>query len=178
MRPPFVTKQRPPIWKILDPPLILFDISQYRPLEGGNTNKMKVASRTGDKCFCSGMRLSLYLPPADEVLGKVIFSQASVILSTGRRAWQGGVRVGGVCVVGGCDDGHVRQRDMSGRGGPVWWGVCMVGGMHGRGHAWQGRAWWWGGACVVRGCVWQGVCMVGETATAAGCTHPTGMHSC
>ena len=75
---------------------ILFDISQYRPLEGGNTNKMKVASRTGDKCFCSGMRLSLCLPPADEVLGKVIFSQASVILSTGRRAWQGGVRVGGV----------------------------------------------------------------------------------
>ena len=40
---------------------ILFDISQYRPLEGGNINKMRVASQTGDKCFCSGLRFSLYL---------------------------------------------------------------------------------------------------------------------
>ena len=78
---------------------------------------------------------------------------------------------------GGCDDGHVRQRDMCGRGGLcgggcAWWEACMAGGMHGRGvHG-------GGGACVVRGCVWQGVCMAGETATAAGCTHPTGMHSC
>ena len=36
----------------------------------------------------------------------------------------------------------------------------MVGGMHGRGHA------------------WQGACVGGETATAVGGTHPTGMHSC
>ena len=51
-----------------------------------------------------------------------------------------------------------------------------------------------GGACVPGGCAWQGgACMVkaeggvrgkgggcvtGDTATAAGGTHPTGMHSC
>ena len=37
-----------------------------------------------------------------------------------------------------------------------------------------GHAWWWGGACVVGG----GACMAGDTATALGGTHPTGMHSC
>ena len=51
---------------------------------------------------------------------------------------------------------------MAGRGGGLgggyaWQGVYMTGG-----HAWQG-----GWACVA-----------GETATAAGGTHPTGMHSC
>ena len=48
--------------------------------------------------------------------GKVMFSQASVILFTGGRAWQGACMAGGMC----------------GRG------VCMAGGMHGRGHEWQG----------------------------------------
>ena len=37
-------------------------------------------------------------------------------------------------------------------------GACMVGGIHGRGHA------------------WRGACMAGETATAADGRHPTGMH--
>ena len=50
-------------------------------------------------------------------------------------------------------------------------GACVVGGMHGEGHAWQGaggHAWHRGReACVARG-----------TAIAAGGTHPTGMHSC
>ena len=61
-------------------------------------------------------------------------------------------------------------------------GVCMAkGGMRGEGgHAWQG-------ACVVKGGIhgkggWmvkgEGECMAGETATAAGGTHPTGMHCC
>ena len=52
-----------------------------------------------------------------------------------------------------------------------------------RGHAWQrGRA--WQGACVARGCVAGGMrgkgggLHAGETATEAGSTHPTGMHSC
>ena len=36
------------------------------------------------------------------------------------------------------------------------------GGMHGGGHAWQGAD----------------ACVAGKTATAAGGTHPTGMHSC
>ena len=54
--------------------------------------------------------------------GKVIFSQASVILSTG----------GGACVAGG--------RGMLGRGGVCGRGVCMVGGVRARerGCAWQG----------------------------------------
>ena len=69
---------------------------------------------------------------------------------------------GGVCVVGGY----------------AWWGVCMAR----RGCAWQG-------ACMAGGmhggvCVWQGAGthgqgdMHGRGATAAGGTHPTGMHSC
>ena len=53
-------------------------------------------------------------------------------------------------------------------------GVCMAGGICGR-----------GGACLVGGHAWpRGACMVdggmctAETATEAGGTHPTGMHSC
>ena len=42
-------------------------------------------------------------------------------------------------------------------GGVCTRGACMLGGMRG-----------WGG----------GACLAGETATAAGHTHPTGMHSC
>ena len=56
-------------------------------------------------------------------------------------------------------------------GGYAWQGVCMVGGMHGRGM--HGK-----GACMARGHAWWGSCMAGETVTAAGSTHPTGMHSC
>ena len=57
--------------------------------------------------------------------------------------------------------------------GYVFTGVCSQGGgvrgggMHGRSGAVCGR-----GACVAGGCV------AGETATPAGGTHPTGMHSC
>ena len=57
-----------------------------------------------------------------------------------------------------------------------------MGGMHGRGHAWQGAC-MAGGMCG-RGCVWQGgvhgqgTCVTGEMATAVDGTHPTGMHSC
>ena len=63
-------------------------------------------------------------------------------------------------------------------------------GVHGSGCAWQGR----GpvrqramarGVYAVGRCAWQGAhgwrggaCVAGDTATAAGCTHPTGMHSC
>ena len=57
--------------------------------------------------------------------GKVIFSQASVILSTGERAWQGSCMAGGY-VARGC----------------AWQGACVAGGMcgrgmHDRGHLWQ-----------------------------------------
>ena len=47
----------------------------------------------------------------------------------------------------------------------------MVGGMHGRGHAWQGVCMVgacmaegghaWQGACVARGHAWQGTCVAG-----------------
>ena len=53
----------------------------------------------------------------------------------------------------------------------------MAGGMCGGGHAWQG-------GMHGRGHVSQGMrgsgraCVVGEMATAADCTHPTGMHCC
>ena len=78
----------------------------------------------------------------------------------GWHLWQGAcVAAVGVCMAG----------DMCG------WGACVVGGMHGRGHA------WWG-ACMVgdmcgRGCAWQGVYMSGKMAIAVDGVHTTGMHS-
>ena len=95
--------------------------------------------------------------------------------------------VGGVCMVGVC----------------AWEGLCVVGGVHGRGmygwgmcgggHTWQEVCMAEGvcaggvaGACMVGACVardaWWGrlgvACMAGETATSADGTHPTGMLSC
>ena len=82
--------------------------------------------------------------------------------------------------------------------GHVWQGVCMAGGMCGRG-MWQGGMHGKGdicgevgicggsmcdeGVCMVGGMHGRGACMVGgmhagETTTEAGRTHPTGMHSC
>ena len=75
----------------------------------------------------------------------------------GVHAWQGGHAWQGVCVA----RGHVWQRGVHYKGR-----ACMAGGMHGRGHAWWGL------------CMAGGACVAGETATAAGGTHPTGMHSC
>ena len=62
----------------------------------------------------------------------------------------------GVCMVAG----------ICSSGGHAWqWGkVCIVGGMHGRGHVWwggmhgRGHTWQWGGMHG-RGHAWQGVCM-------------------
>ena len=55
----------------------------------------------------------------------------------------------------------------------VHMGVCVVGDVHGMGmtggHAWPGGRAWWGEV---------GACVAVEMATAAGGTHPTGMHSC
>ena len=88
---------------------------------------------------------------------KVMFSQASVILS------------GGV---------HGRETECVWRGGGMYGRRGMHGrGMRDRGHAWCGVcAWQW--ACVVGGVHGRGVCWAGETATAADGTRPTGMHSC
>ena len=81
-----------------------------------------------------------------------MFLQVSVC-SQGRGVWQRGV-VGGMYGKGAC----VAEE--------VYGGKCMAGGVHGRGHVWQG-------ACMVGG----GMC-VGELATEAVGMHPTGMHSC
>ena len=73
-----------------------------------------------------------------------------------------GVHGGGdTCITGGmCGSGH------------TWSGACVAGGVHGRGLAWQ-----W--SYMVGRHAWQAeACVEGETATAAGGTHPTGMHSC
>ena len=70
---------------------------------------------------------------------------------------------------------------MHGRG-HEWQGACMAGGMHGRGHAWQGACMAGGMNGGVRGTGvrdrGRGACMAGEMATAASSMHPTGMHSC
>ena len=87
----------------------------------------------------------------------------------GGHVWKGDVWWGGVCMAG---EGGLRGR------GQAWQGTCMVGGMHGRGHVWQG-------VCMAEGMHGREACMMegggylaGETATAAGDTHLTGMHSC
>ena len=71
----------------------------------------------------------------------------------------------GYIFTGVCDSVHRGVRAWSG-------GVCMVRGMHGPGGCnWSGG----GGVCLVRGPGWDST---PKTATAAGGTHPTGMHSC
>ena len=56
-------------------------------------------------------------------------------------AWQGPWMAGGLCGKG---DMHGKGACMAG-GGHVWWGVCVTGGMHGGGHAWQWGHVWQGG---------------------------------
>ena len=80
--------------------------------------------------------------------GKVMFSQASVILSTQRGAWQGVMHGKGHAWQGACmAKGHAWQGAMRGRGGAcvVGVGMCVAGStyqgghggdMHGRGHVW------------------------------------------
>ena len=73
------------------------------------------------------------------------------------------------------------------RGGGAWSGGCMVlggawslGCVHGPGGGYGGVRGWWGcmapGGCMVPG--WGCPVETPPTATAAGGTHPTGMHSC
>ena len=57
------------------------------------------------------------------------------------------------------------------RGGLCGRGVCVA---KGGGSCMAGRT----GVAGRRRCVWQGACVAGETATAMGCTHPSGMQSC
>ena len=68
----------------------------------------------------------MFLPPAKEVWGKVIFSEACVKNSVHKgSAWLGGMHGWGACMAG----------------GRAW-----PGGMHG----WGGGHVWLGGACVAR----------------------------
>ena len=108
------------------------------------------------------------LPPANEVLGKVIFLHLFVILFKGGRTWLRG----GACVAaGGC-------AWLWGGGGHAWLqgGVRGCGGMCGGGHAWshgvhgcRGHAWLWGVVCGGGGVV-AGACMVvGGHAWLQGC---------
>ena len=118
-----------------------------------------------------------FIPPANEVWGKVIFLHLSVILFTGGVSGPGGVP---------------GLRGVSGpRGVPVPRGVPGPGGPGPGG----GGAWSWDGRIFSRPTtkgevegIWSRHTLKGEvegnwpgpppTATAAGGTHPTGMHSC
>ena len=106
------------------------------------------------------MRGAKYLPPANEVWGKVICLQACVCP-------QGGCLVRGVLA----PEGACSQRGLvwvdACSGGVPGVGGCLVWGVPGLGGAWSG------------GCLLPGGCLVETgTATAADGTHPTGMHSC
>ena len=80
----------------------------------------------------------------------------------GGHTWPGGMHGGGHVWQGGMCGGGMHGRGA--RQGACMVGVCMAGDVCGSGDVWKGHAW--------------GTCMAGETATTAGGTHPTGMHSC
>ena len=109
----------------------------------------------------------LFLPPANEVWGKVICLQACVCPRGSVWSW-GGVWSRGVHGPGGVHGPR-------GQG----CGVCMV---TGGACSLVGGCWDWSrGVCMVRGGVHSPGGSGGDlppTATAAGGTHPTGMHSC
>ena len=126
-----------------------------------------------------------FLPPANEVWGKVIFLHLSVILFIG--GWYPSMHCRWYpsmpCSRGCYPSMHCRWYPSipcsggSALGGLLWgvcsWGVCS-----------------WGGSAPGAVCSWGGVCSQGgllrgdawwrppRTAPAPGGTHPTGMHSC
>ena len=112
--------------------------------------------------------LALLLPPANEVWGKVIFSEACV-----KNSVHGG---GGGCLV--CSRG-VSALGVSAPGGICSGGVCSRGSLLPGGLLPGGLL--LGGVSAPGGCLLSGGCAwwrpPGMT-TAAGGTHPTGMHSC
>ena len=103
----------------------------------------------------------IYLPPANEVWGKVICLQVCV-------CQQGGACFGGVWS-GGSGAGWVPGP----RGVPALGGACSRG-------VWPLGGAWSLGVPGPRGCLLPGGCLVGtpRTATAVAGTHPTRMHSC
>ena len=129
--------------------ICLVIIGEWHPLSHGFSKTSKIFDVRPPPPWSN----FLYYRP-QRSCGKVIFSQACVknaVGGGGGRVWQGmpcmvkgwGM-VRGVCVAGGVHGrGHVWQGGMCGWG-HVWWGACVVGGMCGGGHV------WWG-ACVVGG---------------------------
>ena len=106
----------------------------------------------------------------ENVHGKIGFASYGGAYMTVGHAWHGRA-----CMMG-CM--HDRCGGVYGRG-HAWQGVCMPGDMHDRGMcAWQGHR-LWGMAGGMHGVVGSGGGMcTGETATEAGGTQSTGMHSC
>ena len=95
----------------------------------------------------------MFLPPANEVWGKVIFLQASVILSMvgGIPACITGHMTRGACIQGGLHPGGLHQGKSASRKGSASWGsasrevciqegVCIQGGLHRGGSASRGWA--------------------------------------
>ena len=97
-------------------------------------------------------------------MGNVIFSKACVKNSADKlgvwwgHAWQGGMCGRRACMAGecACRGGGVHSK------GHAWQGACVAGGMHGGGGHGRGHAWWGGhlcwGVCVAGG-VHGGGCM-------------------
>ena len=107
--------------------------------------KTPTLAQTVRKCAVCIWLKCLLVTVRNSSCRNVMFSQVSVILSTGGHAWwrEACMAKGGTCMVkGACmaKGGHAWQR-----GGHAWWRR----GMHGREFAWQG-------ACVAGGCAWQG----------------------
>ena len=103
---------------------------------------------------------------------KVMFLQVSVCRGGGR-AWQEGWGMHGrecawqgVCVAGGMRGRGRAWQAVCMAGGMHGSGVCVVGGVHGRGVHSRGHA--WRGACVAggamcdRGLAWRGACVAGS----------------
>ena len=108
----------------------------------------------------------IILPPATKLRQGNVFTPACHSVHRGGHVWLGVHTWWGVCVAGR--------------------GVCMAGGMHGRGACMAGGV-HGSRVCMVGVCIsagmcggqaWQGAWVAGETPTATGSTHPTGMHSC
>ena len=133
-----------------------------------------------------------YLPPANEVWGKVIFLHLSVILFTGGGGAIPACIAGGIpaCLAAGLQGGGIpaclagfQAHTQGGKFRGIWLGGVSrptpkgeverdLVQAHSQGGSWGGSG--WGGTCSR-----AGVCVeTPVTATAAGGTHPTGMHSC
>ena len=136
-----------------------------------------------------------YLPPANEVWGKVIFLPLSVILFTGGMLSQHALQVVSQHALQQVSSGVVSQHALQvspkskGKFRGSGWGGLQA---HTQGGSWGGsgpgpqprgklRRIWAGGVPSQGGFLLQGGGVCGDppvTATAAGGTYPTGMHSC